>query len=70
MNHFNEFRKRVEAGPRIEYKATDGTWKEVYGHGCGSKEEAEAYCGRFGENFRMRPVEQPAEQGPLIQGEL
>ena len=68
MNHFDEFRKRVEAGPRIQYKKADGTWNEVYGHGCRTQEEAEAYCKQFGNGFRTRPTDKPPEPEPLIKG--
>lgn len=70
MNHFDEFRKRVEGGPRIQYKKADGTWNEVYGHGCETQEAAEAYCKHFGDSFRTRPVDKPSEPEPLIKGDL
>lgn len=52
MSGFSRIKKAIEAGPRIEYKS-GGEWKELYGHGCSTIEEAEAYCKRFGENMRV-----------------
>jgi hypothetical protein len=39
---FKEFKKRMEAFPRIEY-LSDGKYVELLGHGCATIAEAQRY---------------------------
>ena len=44
--------------PRIEYIGHDGSWTELYGHGCRTKKEAQRYVDLFnaaGGHFRIKP---------------
>lgn len=56
MNDFDRMREEMEKLPKIEYRDSGGNWNELIGHACETREQAEAYCKRFGGNVRMKPT--------------